>query len=74
MKPLLRAEICRSDTRWPRRRPQRYWWRITSPNGRILAVSSEMYTNRGDAARALTVVTTSAFDLAADVVQVPRRR
>lgn len=47
---LLRVEICKSKkTGWPRKRPQRFWWRAVEPrNGNIVAMSSEMYTNAQD--------------------------
>ena len=58
----MRAELCRSDTRWPLRRPQRYWWRLAADNGRILAVSSEMYANRADAEAGLMLVLGAHLD------------
>ena len=43
----------RDDGR-PTRRPQRWRWRAKNEgNGRILAVSSEAYTNEGDAQKAI---------------------
>lgn len=73
----MRAEVCRSDTRWPRRRPQRYWWRLIADNGRIMAVSSEMYTNEQDARSALETVCGAHLDhlvIPETVVHVPRSR
>lgn len=45
---MITIKINKSQTRWPRRRPQRYYWVALNSNGKALARSSEMYTNRAD--------------------------
>lgn len=73
----MRAELCRSDTRWPYRRPQRYYWRLVADNGRVLAVSSELYTNAGDARSSLRAVLGADLDsvpMPEGITHVPRRR
>lgn len=69
-------EICRSNTGWPRRRPQRYYWRVTAANGRILAVSSEMYTNADDCRRIATMLfhPTLPVPIADGITNTKRRR
>ena len=51
--PLIYVDLVRSSSRWPARRPQRWQWTArAAANGRVLAVSSERYTNAGDAEHA----------------------
>lgn len=48
------VELKQSRTRWPLRRPQRWYWIARSgANGKVLAQSSEMYTNSGNAVDAI---------------------
>lgn len=51
---MIVVELKRSKTRWPLRRPQRWYWVARSAgNGKTLAQSSEMYSNSGDAVAAV---------------------
>ena len=47
------------------RRSERWRWRLTHANGRILAVSSEGYTDRAEAERIGWQVVTGRYDVAA---------
>ena len=54
---IVVVELKQSKTRWPLRRPQRWYWVArSSVNGSTLAQSSEMYTNRDDAVTAIRTV------------------
>ena len=46
-----RPESSKPEARW-----QPWNWRATAGNGEVLAVSSERYTNRGDAIKAITLL------------------
>ena len=47
--PLLFVDIQQSKSRWPVKRPQRWYWVLKSAdNNEPLAVSSENYTNKQD--------------------------
>lgn len=51
--PVVFIDILRSKTLWPWRRPQRWYFvALSADNQKALARSSEMYTNREDAADA----------------------
>jgi uncharacterized protein YegP (UPF0339 family) len=56
--------IRKSRTRWPHRRPQRwYWTAVDGGNHKTLARSSEMYTNEDDAYRAAELLHGNTVDV-----------
>lgn len=55
--PLIYVDLVRSSSRLPLRRPQRWKWIARSAdNGRVLATSSERYTNRRDVEHAVELL------------------
>lgn len=53
MNSTVTIHIRQSKTRWPLKRPQRWYWTATrNGNNKTLARSSEMYTNETDAVTA----------------------
>lgn len=64
MTSTITVHIRRSKTRWPLRRPQRWYWiAVNNGNHRTLAQSSEMYTNESDAVTAAELLFSNATDL-----------
>lgn len=50
---MIILSVKKSKTRWPLKRPQRFYWIARdSSNGNILARSSEMYANEKDCEKA----------------------
>lgn len=64
MNSTVTIHIRKSATRWPLRRPQRWYWiAINNGNHKALARSSENYTNEGDAVTAAERLFSNATDL-----------
>lgn len=64
MTSTVTIHIRQSKTRWPLRRPQRWYWvAINNGNHRTLAQSSEMYTNETDAVTAAEQLFSNSTDL-----------
>lgn len=64
MTSIVTIHIRQSKTRWPLRRPQRWYWvAINNANHKTLAQSSEMYTNENDAVTAAEHLFSNATDL-----------
>lgn len=58
----IKLEVHKSKTRWPRKRPQKYYWTATARNGRQLCRSSEMYTNKADCENAMITCMTEVAE------------
>jgi hypothetical protein len=51
---LIYVDLKQTSTRWPLRRPQRWYWvALNGNNMRRMARSSEMYTNQQDCIAAI---------------------
>ena len=54
---LVYIDLKRSENRWPLKRPQRWSWvALSGDNFRVLARSSESYTNKGDCLDAVALL------------------
>ena len=57
MASLVYVDIRQSSTRWPWKRPQRWFWvALSGDNRRVLGQSSEKYTNRLDCVNAARIL------------------